>query len=160
MAEQSRNLWPTIEQKAIRAPITILREQANYLGQQTSNIILGEVKSQQDSKYGLVHYFYLVAPALGQYRYLLMRVAHSATSIYPLFIFFDAKFDQRGLLAETGKLSSTEQFVDAALIKITSGQNALEAKNEDAFEEKLANIFSDELTQNILRSLIAQSQMV
>jgi hypothetical protein len=160
MAEQSRNLWPTIEQKVIRAPITILREQANYLGQQTSNIILGEVKSQQEAQYGLVHYFYLVAPALGKYRYLLMRVAHSTTSMYPLFIFFDAKFDQRGSLGETDKSDSTEQYIDATVIKMRSGQNALEAKNEDVFEERLANIFSDELTQNILRSLIAQSQMV
>ncbi len=161
MAEQPRNLWPVIEQTITRTPVIILREQASYLGQQTSNIILGDVKSEQSADYGLLHYFYLIAPALGNYRYLLMRVAHQTVEIYPLSVFFDAGHDKNSYLGDRDDGSINAAKISSQIrVKLQSERSAILCENEEEFENALAQVFSHERTQNIIRSLMAQSQQV
>jgi len=84
------NLWPdSITRPRIRAPITILKEQASLLGQRTQNIVIAEVNPVPRNYEQLVYAFSLVAPALGNYRVLLFSVVHSMITVYPLTIIRD-----------------------------------------------------------------------
>jgi hypothetical protein len=68
-------------------PVTILRQQAPRLGEQTKNLVEGEVETTPtDLKRFQRHTFFLVAPALNFYRYPLLKVEHSATQLYPATI--------------------------------------------------------------------------
>jgi hypothetical protein len=163
-ASQSQSLWPNIEQTITRTPLTILREQAGYLGQQTSNIILGDVKSQQIPNTNTVgHYFYIVAPALGNYRYLLLHVIHNAAVLYPLEIYFDAlaKKNLANSVIDTPKTTSTTQeLIYDALLMSVNRIDPYQVKNEDEFTNVLQKIFTHENSLNIIRSLMAQSQNI
>ena len=165
MVGQSRNLWPTIEQTITRTPLSILREQATYLGEQTANIILGEVKSQQiTSTYEVGHYFYIVAPALGNYRYLLMHITHDAMLIYPLEIYFDALKNKNlaNSVIDTPQPTSVgtaTSFYNALMTDLNRVQ-PIQVADENEFTEELQKIFTHESSLNIVRSLMAQSQQI
>jgi hypothetical protein len=89
MASNSRDLWPdTIATTDIKPPVAILREQAALLAQKTNGLVEGKVTTTTDSG-RIIHSFFLVAPALGQYRYQLFWVAHDIT-LYPVGVYFDA----------------------------------------------------------------------
>ncbi|MFY7999542.1 MAG: hypothetical protein ACOVSW_13170 [Candidatus Kapaibacteriota bacterium] len=163
MIEQSRNLWPTIEQTITRTPLSILREQATYLGQQTHNIILGDVKSQQVSgTYTIAHYFYIVAPALGNYRYLLLHITHSAALLYPSQIYFDALKNKNlaNSIIDNPQPITDTNFVYNSLMTNINLVVPVQVKDEIEFTEELQKIFSHENSLNIIRSLMVQSQEV
>ena len=164
MVEQSRNLWPTIEQTITRTPLIILREQAAYLGQQTANVVLGEVKSQQiPNTYQVGHYFYIVAPALGSYRYLLMHITHNATVLYPTNVYFDA-LKNRNLansIIDTPQNSvKMDELIYNSLMTTINSVTPVLVKDEYEFTEELQKIFTHENSLNIIRSLMAQSQQM
>ncbi len=99
MATAQRDLWPpsfdTVA--AENTPVAILREQAMLLEQKTNGLVLAEVRTGSDYNSGylavsgekanlpLSHSFYLIAPALENYRYRLFRV-DQAIELYPLLI--------------------------------------------------------------------------
>jgi hypothetical protein len=103
MAISQRDLWPEIItlDSNLNPPIKILREQADFLKDKTQGIVLAEVRTLSDgeawmeaSMSGLVkgvhaqaigHSFFLVAPNLGNYKYLLFRVIQPV-EMYPLVI--------------------------------------------------------------------------
>lgn len=89
MAASQRDLWPTNISVLpdLRTPVSILREQASLLGEKTSNLVEGEVRSQGDKNSQFVHTFFLIAPALDNYRYPLFTVTHKV-ELYPLSINF------------------------------------------------------------------------
>jgi hypothetical protein len=82
------DLWPDdIATKRVRAPITILREQAAVLGQKTRNLVQGDVVNNprtSTSEY-FTYDFYIEAPTLDSYSYKLLSVYHHI-SLYPLEI--------------------------------------------------------------------------
>lgn len=80
MSSATIDLWPAniSSETTLRTPVTILREQASLLGSKTQNIVLADVNSS-----GMEHHFYLVAPALKNYKYLLFTVVHDI-GLYPL----------------------------------------------------------------------------
>jgi len=67
-------------------PLTILREQAYYLGQATRNVVEGEVITGQADADGqtMRHDLYAVAPALGVYRVRLCSLTHDVAEPYPV----------------------------------------------------------------------------
>ncbi len=79
------DLWPAgIESKRIVAPVTILREQATYLGQKTQNIVKAEVKGAPPPEKELFRYdFYLIGVTIGYYRFKLLTIYHDV-SLYPV----------------------------------------------------------------------------
>ena len=130
MQNPNRDLWPDDIGNApgLFAPINILREQASLLGGKTQYLVVAEVETDYTALSGLQHSFYLVAPALKHYRYLLFRVKQEATQFYPLeveFLPLDKKFT---------------------------------ANSEFDFPEILKEIFANEKTKEIIQILIAQSQ--
>lgn len=133
----TKSLWPD-EISVIKEvpPVSILREQAALLGGKTRNLVTAEVDSGTVNEYEPItreytpsfrDTFYLVAPALDNYRFELFRLTRKVDLLYPVKIY-------------SGALSIDEG--------ITS---------EDELLKELANIFSHAKTINIIQSMLIQS---
>ncbi len=126
-----KSLWPDTIRLAKEkvAPVSILKKQASFLGQQTQNLVIAEVESRPSSRSDSIdHIFYLVAPALGNYRFELFRVSGSVVNLYPIKI-----------------TSGTAEINNKT---VTSENKLLRA---------LENIFSHPKTIKIIESMLAQS---
>lgn len=139
------NLWPDDTAVCtLRAPVTILREQAKFLGDKTQHVVEGLVESQflgepdfldghtvaeSPSRFSR-HFFYLIAPALGGYHYLLFYIQHPTSVFYPLKIFPRGEQNSKPITVES----------------------------EEKFTEILTHLFAHEETKRIVRTLIAQSR--
>jgi hypothetical protein len=127
---QTLDLWPDDLGPAGNIPtppVVILREQGAILGQKTQNIVEGVVQSSSSST-EFTHQFYLNAPALGQYRYLLFTLVHPI-SFYPLRI--------AGQFTGNVVVSSQEEFIEAlrglfSLDQVKSVIQALIAQSQQA----------------------------
>lgn len=125
------SLWPEFHFKEVKTPLSVLREQANQLGQKTSNILVGEILPTEafDEKTGqlaLIYQFYIKAPFLSNYRYLLLRLVQKA-NLYPVDIYFSAE------------------------------KKTFNNIQEEEFENTLQSIFNNPQTINTIESLYAQS---
>ena len=79
------SLWPTeFGTELMTPPIGILREQAEYLGQQTQGLVLATVNTVHEVEM-FIHHFKVVAPFLDNYTYVLFSVVHRLP-LYPLEI--------------------------------------------------------------------------
>jgi hypothetical protein len=147
------NLWPDdFGTSAVTPPITILREQAEYLGKQTKGMVDGRVLTAKGSnpwadpapvyddpdvaqfqelkgEEFLWHRFYLEVPTLDNYRYLLFTVVHSL-DLYPL------------------------RLHDHAVEK------TFRCNNQTEFEQRLRDILASDKTKKIIRSILAQVEAV
>lgn len=91
MNKSNEDLWPTefTEEPADRAPLLILREQAARLGDKTANLVEGRVSAEpMPDGSGLLLQLTLVAPALGDYEYVLLR-AVQPIDLYPVKMEFE-----------------------------------------------------------------------
>lgn len=102
MTTTNLDLWPEsldISMK-VTPPLVILREQASLLENKTKGLVKAEVRSNANANsleaiarsalgaeatYPLSYSFFLVAPALGNYKYQLFRVIQPV-DMYPLKI--------------------------------------------------------------------------
>ncbi len=126
------NLWPELtgvpKQKP---PVTILKEQAVFLGQRTKNILVGEVRpADKDTTDNLAFTFSIVAPALSNYRLPLFQIGYKLSEMYPVSI----------------HQIYTEVF------------DFLPAHDEKEFREALSQIFSDHKTLKAIQALLVQSE--
>lgn len=88
METQVIDLWPEDIATNVSelTPVAILKQQASLLGDKTKNLVEAQVETRAvDFQRFLEHSFYIVAPALDHYRYLLFRVTHPGT-LYPVEI--------------------------------------------------------------------------
>jgi hypothetical protein len=89
------DLWPdNLQVVNFKAPVAILREQAEFLGRKTQNIVEGRVQDISSSPGRLIlgatiqdfyYGFELVAPALGSYSFRLLSIQHGL-AVYPLYL--------------------------------------------------------------------------
>ena len=114
MEKSNRDLWPDdIGVSNLRAPVTILREQAGFLSDKTLHIVEGLVKSQTSDENKFLHAFYLEAPALDRYQFYLFSIEHD-TDFYPVKILsegqssFVAKSEEE-LMTQLANLFSSEK---------------------------------------------------
>lgn len=142
------DLWPKeLEAAKIRTPASILKEQASLLGQKTKNLVEGLVTgSEQGGE--LSYSFFLVAPALNNYRYLLFTMSHDIR-MYPLSISVEEE-----ILAEINP-ELFKRWGDTVTIFITS--HAEKAENEAEFLELLKKIFSATKTKQLIAAMLSQS---
>src|SRR5438093_13367585 len=87
------DLWPKdigSETGGLIPPVTLLRAQAARLAERTNGILEGKVESSSTSDGLFLHSLIIVAPALGNYRYELLRVNHRI-QLYPLEVQCTAK---------------------------------------------------------------------
>ena len=121
MATNQNDLWPKIIplESNLNPPVNILREQATLLKDKTNELLIAEVRTLSDGEAwmqasiaGLVkglntpaigHSFFLVAPRLGDYKYLLFRVVQPV-EMYPLVI-VDSP------LGESIKIATEDEFL-------------------------------------------------
>lgn len=148
------DLWPRdVEHTDLKAPVTILREQASLLGKKTQNIVTAEVTKPLDlvvriQELGAMNFrdpskpkaffyaFHLVAPALANYRYELFTIANDIR-LYPVIIYLD-----EDLLAEIAPGAKEDNLV---------------VHTENEFLEILGKILGSQKTKNIIQAMLAQS---
>jgi len=126
MPEPSLDLWaPDLTTTEQVTPVAILRQQAALLGPKTSNLLGGAVDTvARGDKF--IHRFYIVAPGLDDYRYMLFEVSHGMDP-YPVtttFRKFQRELDTEGGFLEWLKdmLSSEEtRRIVSTLIAQTQG---------------------------------------
>ncbi len=134
----TKSLWPDTIGLANEkvAPVSILKEQAAFLGQKTQNLVIAEVEPieveflRSPRKDFINHAFYLVATALGNYRFELFRVSGSIVNLYPIKINADTL------------------------------EMEIEIASEDELLKVLADIFSHPKTMEIVESMLVQSGWV
>lgn len=123
------DLWPSdLGVSDVITPVTVLREQASLLGKKTKNLIEGKVELSESGGNKFVYVLYLVAPALKNYRYRLLRVEYPV-EFYPVTIVFDAH-----------------------------NKGGYTAKDYDDFVKKLGEVLSHEKTKAVIKGLLSQSQ--
>jgi hypothetical protein len=108
----AEDLWPTdIAVDKVQTPVSILRAQAARLGQKTRNLVEGRVDTL--AREGRIyHRLKLVAPALDNYTYDLLRISHRAT-IYPIRVDDEPErnVNERPVPARRKLLRTEEEFV-------------------------------------------------
>jgi len=136
-----RNLWPTeIEVTSVTPPVTILGQQATMLGSITKNIILGDVKARESEEYDFSYIFYIVAPALNNYRYKLLTIYHNI-DLYPVTVQVE-----ESIYKEVPKRATGERI-----------PNSIFAISEDEFTKALKAIFNSSKAKKVISALLAQS---
>ncbi len=125
-----KSLWPNEINVASNevAPVTILKEQATFLGQKTQNIVIAEVKPLTLPKGFISYVFYLVAPVLDNYRFELFRVLGRVVNLYPIDI-------------NAGTIGIKKKTINS----------------EDELLKVLADILSHPKTMKIVESMLVQS---
>lgn len=84
MVIDKEDLWPeSFGSLEVETPLQILRKQASLVGTKTSNLLEGTVSRIVDAEGDFQLSFYLVAPALDNYRYKLLSVWHGM-GLYPV----------------------------------------------------------------------------
>jgi len=155
------NLWPDdIAVTEKKAPVTLLREQASMLGEKTQNLVIGQVQELPYlepiiSQSGLIlprvvkgisepleeiifyYGFYIIAPALGNYRYRLLTILYNV-DFYPVIIRVDEDVKNE---------ISPSVDVDPKII----------ANSEEEFSELLKKIFHSQKTKKIISAILSQS---
>lgn len=104
------------------------------LGELNLNLSGSEASPSEDLEPQPFGYdFYITAPALGSYRYLLFRMLHGF-QLYPVTLFVDGDLREE-LQANSGKLI---------------------ARSEEEFEQCLSKIFNTSKTRRVISVLFAQ----
>ena len=126
----TKDLWGQLPDISdIKPPIAHLREQATLFGNKTANIISADVKiSMEDYERILCQTLFLIAPALNNYRYAILKVKQEPGTIYPVTI---------------EDCTTEEQY---------------KCKTESEFLDNLEAILTSEPVRNIIKTLIAQSK--
>lgn len=136
------SLWPDqLKKVTLKAPVTILREQASILGQKTKNIVEGRVYQPESSfsyNDAFEYDFVVLAPALQNYRYRLFTIIHN-TNLYPVSFDLDKDIEQE--LLHNGK-----------------SEAELTAQSEEELTSILRGIFGSEKTLHVIGSMLAQSE--
>ena len=136
------DLWPSdIKLSGIKAPVAILKEQASLLGEKTKNVAVAtvEVSMQNFLPEFFAYDFFIIAPTLHSYRYLLFNIRHTV-SLYPVTFWLD--FDIRQEMRKTLSLDENQPVI---------------AEDQEDFISKLGLILQAEKTKDIIRAIIAQA---
>jgi hypothetical protein len=89
MSKDLVSLWPESIRADIQTPWRILHAQAEALGRQTKEILIGEITTIGDENGNPVLAFDIVAPELSGYRHRIMTVQYSWDNYYPAFVMAD-----------------------------------------------------------------------
>lgn len=123
----TQNLWgklPTIEN--VRTPLSILREQATFLGQLTERLLEGEVVVNAHTAEQLEAHLNIVAPTLDGYSVTILLIRYGL-DMYPVHL--------QHALEESVRIS---------------------AKDEEALVNSLKRIFTSASVQKVIKTLLMQ----
>ena len=127
------DFWPNdLGNANLLTPVTILRQEASYLGPKTNQLLKGEV-STGSSGDSFTHSFNIVAPGLNNYRYQLFQIQHSIT-LYPLLLIWSSAniqiASQESLITRLKEILSspqTRQIIEALLAQVSRPGGAADA---------------------------------
>jgi hypothetical protein len=133
-----KNLWPEelFKDNDLVLPITVLQDQAKYFNERTNNIVIASVDTKKvsigtkesDAKPGILHTFKIIAPAIGNYDFELIRIVQENFLPYPLRAY------------------------------APSLEKSYEINNSEQLEFALKTVFGDKKIIAIIQSLIMQSK--
>ena len=140
------DLWPKeIASTEMTPPVTLLKQQATLLGEKTRHLVDAQVvaygpRARTAPSFGYA--FYLVGPAIGNYRYRLLDIIYPP-EFYPVTMRVD----------EDALPEIPAQYVarDAPV------RERVKADSEEAFKEILSAVFHAEKTKRVIAAIIAQS---
>jgi hypothetical protein len=144
---ETRDLWPeNFQEPDSQAPVSILREQARFLGQKTQNKVEGEVHTSSGNHHlgEFQHHFFLVAPPLDHYRYRLFSV-YQGIDFYPLHI-----------VVNDGDKMGTELHRQLFRRFGESAPGTFTVQSPGQFYDALELILKSDKTQRLVGSLMAQ----
>ena len=82
----SKNLWGNLSNLPIvRSPKAFLQEQADCLTKETGGTLVGDIDASQSSRGGFAYDLDIQVPALNNYVYTVLRIAHDV-KLYPLTV--------------------------------------------------------------------------
>lgn len=86
------NLWASLNENELVEPLVLLKKQGVYLEEMTNGVLTTEIdtrifehKDWKSGKAFKIHYF-IKAPLLGDYSFLLFYLVHDFIDIYPIRI--------------------------------------------------------------------------
>ncbi len=134
--ETSKNYWDFVDE-IIVTPVTILKEQADFLTKTTKGILVGEIVFEKKiieegypklytNKFQPNVVFNISSPILG-YTYQLMSVLYDVKENYPIQINFD--------------------------------NGIYEAKDEESFKKFIQECIQSDTTKKIIQNLYSQSKV-
>lgn len=146
-----KNLWTAIgEIPDIETPYSILKKQAQYLNEVTKNLIEGQIKTEQissssietwspDAEDGLIRRdsspsqswsknYFLIYSPILNWEYSLFEIAYDNINLYPVSFLKNGRYTY---------------YI---------------ARNENEFQEKLAEIFNSAETKRIITAIVSQSR--
>lgn len=137
------DLWPDVTPIAIVTPSSILKTQAAALSRRTHGLLRGEVRTWATEGRGndIYHQLELVVPALDDYHYSLLRIHHSVTPLYPVYV------DESPLHGQDDNPSA----------RPNPNIGIPQLRSEDAFRDWLRRALASDETKRILESLLAQA---
>ncbi|MEZ4713448.1 MAG: hypothetical protein R3A44_40045 [Caldilineaceae bacterium] len=157
------DLWPeNLGEQQFDSPVSIMREQANLLGDKTSNLVKAEVKAGSMDNGHFVYHFYIVAPTLNNYHFLLFTVEHEI-ELYPLEIYIDevlgkelgAKEPFQTL--EEHRKSIADLFESAAGFRVKQTKRLVfRVSSTEQFLDKLRMILASQRVQQVVSALLSQ----
>ncbi len=172
MSKDLVSLWPESIRADIQSPWRILHAQAEALGRQTKDILIGEITTIGDENGNPILAFDIVAPDLHGYRHRIMTVQYGWDNYYPAFVMADVlkkrmsaiqKMNSLGdilteipkekkdnqadndqeLIELVGRVLRSPSVVSAASSMISRVNEVLEEKEKQAKDETLTRTNDD-----------------
>lgn len=146
-----KDLWPEdiyVSDSQLRAPVTILKEQASLLGKKTRNLVEGHIRRMDETEArvrgaalgyqgpGFGYEFHLAAPALDGYRYRLFFIIHGI-DLYPIKFSLDESIAQE--IGHDPRYAPT-------------------AQSESELTILLGRIFAASKTRSVIQAMLAQME--
>jgi hypothetical protein len=147
MTDRLISLWPEQIKKDVLSPKAILNMQARAVSNLTGGILQGEVHEadEADDKVSLT--FYLVVPALHDYRHQIMRIAHRKNLPYPAVV-------------QAEIFSSINNLFRLFLAKGEFPGTRNRADNDDELIEIVRSVLQSAEVVSVTQSLIARANEV
>lgn len=102
MSDVAPDFWPDdMDKDIIATPVSMLKEEASYLGPKTKQLLKAEVRTAPQGDGRFLHYFMIVAPGLSNYQYQLFYAVHTIT-LYPVTINWN---NQQYSIPDQGRLT-------------------------------------------------------
>lgn len=149
MSKDLVSLWPESIRADIQTPWRILHAQAEALGRQTKDILIGEISKIGDENGNPVLAFDIVAPDLGGYRHRIMTVQYGWDNYYPAFVTADT------LKKRVAPIQKTHTSFDM-LMDIPKEKKDNQADNDQELIELVGRVLRSPSVVSAASSLISR----
>lgn len=166
MAATIPNLWPDDIKVDLLPPVTILRAQANKIGEITQGILEGEVTTVTGEKDLVTHRLDLLAPSLDGRRVRVLSATHR-DDFYPVVLEADCflpKFVDLRNVRQAAQTAMAEQLSGLDLRTHASARPwpyptdwRPVVSNQDEFLKRVAEVFRSMEVRSVIESMIALS---